>query len=162
MAKDLKRASLLSEADKQKLLAKASAKKPVARVQTSTDTTTRRAEFNSSPLPIEQQKSTRLLTHGKIWLVLLLIMLCSVALLPKPKLIEYQSAGLVTQSIYIPGFFGRPAVILDTRQRAILAEDEQSLYLCFEGQSTEQCAKYQLLKIQGWIAAALFWYQHQH
>jgi hypothetical protein len=159
MAKQLKKASLLSEADKQKLLKKTSMKKPIQQSVSS---------ISAAPTPVTQRvpRSTQAETNtetatgskAKLVGVLILLMVLALLLLPKPQLLEYQSAGIVTQSIYLPGYLGKPATILDTNQRAVLAEEEQSLYLCFEGQSNEQCAKYQLRKQQGVIAAALFWF----
>ncbi|RRJ21000.1 hypothetical protein EIK76_08930 [Rheinheimera mesophila] len=93
----------------------------------------------------------------KLWLSLVLLLLMAFVIAPKPQLLEYHSAGLTTQSIYMPGWFGAEGIILDTNQRAVLAEDEQRLYLCFADQSKEQCAKYQLRQQQGFIAAAIFW-----
>jgi len=159
MAKQIKKASLLSEAEKQKLLKKAGNKKPISQPQTvspiqSSRTTSRHAANASED---EQTKASSRIAV-KVWFGLVTILLAAFVIAPKPQLLEYQSAGLVTQSIYMPGWFGKPGTILDTNQRAILAEDEQSLYLCFEGQSNEQCAKYQLRKEQGLFAAAMFWY----
>lgn len=160
MAKQLKKASLLSEADKQKLLKKAGNKKPLTQAQTATTaipagrTVTRSATGSNN----EEQTSTSTAKNFKVWAGISIVLLVAFILAPKPQLIEYQSSGLTTQSVYMPGWFGKPGVILDTNQRAVLAEKEQSLYLCFEGQSNEQCAKYHLRKQQGFIAAALFWY----
>ncbi|MDF3124475.1 hypothetical protein [Rheinheimera sp. 1928-s] len=160
MAKQLKKASLLSEADKQKLLKKAGNKKPLTQAQTTTTaipaarTVTRSATRSNN----EEQTSTSTAKSFKVWAGISMVLLVAFILAPKPQLIEYQSAGLTTQSVYMPGWFGKPGVILDTNQRAVLAEEEQSLYLCFEGQSNEQCAKYRLRKQQGFIAAAIFWY----
>ncbi|MCA1928888.1 hypothetical protein [Rheinheimera sp.] len=159
MAKQIKKASLLSEADKQKLLKKAGNKKPISQTQTASPIQSIRStsRYATDASEDEQTKASSSFLV-KVWLGLVAILLAAFVLAPKPQLLEYQSAGLVTQSIYIPGWFGKPGTILDTNQRAILAEDEQSLYLCFEGQSNEQCAKYQLRKEQGLIAAAMFWY----
>ena len=159
MAKQLKKASLLSEADKKKLLKKTSMKKPIQQSVSS---------VSAAPTPATQtvhrsapaETNTETATGSKAKLVggMILLMVLALLLLPKPQLLEYQSAGIVTQSIYLPSYLGKPATILDTNQRAVLAEEEQSLYLCFEGQSNEQCAKYQLRKQQGVIAAMLFWF----
>jgi hypothetical protein len=159
MTRQIKKASLLSEADKQKLLKKAGSKKPIQQSAQS---------VSAVPHNTAQQVSGRTQTEAtvnkaagskaKLWGSLLVLIVPALLLLPKPQLLEYQSAGIVTQSIYLPSYLGKPATILDTNQRAVLAEEEQSLYLCFEGQSNEQCAKYQLRKQQGVIAAALFWF----
>ncbi len=163
MAKQIKKASLLSEADKQKLLKKAGNKKPLTQAQTTNTATpaVRTVTRSATRLTTEEQTSTSTAKNFKVWTGISIILLLAFILAPKPQLIEYQSAGLTTQSVYMPGWFGKPGVILDTNQRAVLAEEERSLYLCFEGQSNEQCAKYQLRKQQGFIAAAIFWYSSQ-
>lgn len=159
MAKQIKRASLLSEADKQKLLKNAGSKKPISPTQTTAAVSAAPAVSRTAARrPAAEISSKASSAKTKVGLGIALILLATFVVAPKPTLIEYHSAGLTTQSIYMPGWFGQPGVILDTNQRALMAEDEQSLYLCFEGQSREQCAKYQVRQQQGMIAAALFWY----
>ncbi len=159
MAKKIKKASLLSEADKQKLLKKAGNKKPLTQTQAiaSTVTATRTVSSASSRLASQQQSPASTGKNTRIWLGITVVLCAVFIMAPKPQLLEYHSAGLSTQSIYMPGWFGQEGTILDTNQRAVLAEQEQTLYLCFEGQSNEQCAKYQLRQQQGFIAAAVFW-----
>jgi hypothetical protein len=157
MANQIKKASLLSEADKQKLLKNAGSKKPISQTQTTT-TAARPVSQASVRRTAEEQINTASSSKAKVWLYMAIVLLTLFVITPKPALLEYHSAGLTTQSIYMPGWFGQPGIILDTNQRALLAEDEQSLYLCFDGQSREQCAKYQLRQQQGMFAAALFWY----
>ncbi|RVT44086.1 hypothetical protein EMM73_17605 [Rheinheimera sediminis] len=159
MAKQLKKASLLSEAERQKLLKKAGNKKPLTQAQTSAATrppatVSSRVENRSSS---EEHTESPIGSNTKIWWSTAVLFFIILLLTPKPALLEYQSAGLTTQSIYMPGWFGKPGIILDTNQRAILAEEEQSLYLCFESKTNEQCAKYQLRKQQGLVSAVLFW-----
>lgn len=162
MAKEIKKASLLSEADKQKLLKKAGSKKLIDQAQNSAASVPPvRSSSRAASRHIADNPATPSGTKTKVWLGLILLLLVAVVITPKPQLLKYQSAGLVTQSIYIPGWFGKAGTILDTNQRALLAEDEQSLYLCFEGQTNEQCAKYQLRQQQGLFAAAMFWYSSQ-
>lgn len=160
MAKQIKKASLLSEADKQKLLKKAGNKKPLTQPQTTATPTsvTRTVSRPAARMNSEEQANTSIAKTLKLWSGLMVLALAALIIAPTPQLLEYHSAGLTTQSIYMPGWFGKEGIILDTNQRAVLAEDEQTLYLCFEGQSNEQCAKYQLRKQQGLIAAALFWF----
>ena len=161
MAKQIKKASLLSEADKQKLLKKAGNKKPLTQPQTTAtpSSVTRTVSRPATRMNPEEQVNTSTAKSIKLWSSLLAVLvLASFIIAPTPQLIEYHSAGLTTQSIYMPGWFGKAGTILDTNQRAVLSEEEQSLYLCFEGQSNEQCAKYQLRKQQGLIAAAIFWF----
>lgn len=159
MAKQIKKASLLSEAEKQKLLQKAGNKKPITQTLNSTAAN---PAVRAVPRPLARSLSAEQISSSsaktKVWVGTAIILLSAFFIAPKPQLLEYQSAGLITQSVYMPGWFGRPGIILDTNQRAILAEEEQSLYLCFDGQSNEQCAKYQLRRQQGFIAAGLFWY----
>lgn len=159
MAKQLKKASLLSEADKQKLLKKAGNKKPLTQAQTTTTAipAVRSVSRSAIRLSAEEQTNTPTANKAKIWGGVA-VLLTALIIVPKPQLLEYQSAGLITKSIYMPGWFGKPGVIVDTNQRAVLAEEEQSLYLCFEGQTNEQCAKYQLRQQQSFIAATLFWF----
>jgi len=160
MAKQIKKASLLSEAEKQKLLKKAGNKKPITQSSAAAPAAAAadRAISRYATRPkVEEVPSAA--NKAKVWFGLAVLLLTAFVIAPKPQLLEYQSAGLITQSIYMPGWFGKPGVILDTNQRAVLAEEEQSLYLCFEGQSKEQCAKYQLRQQQGFIAAGLFWYK---
>ncbi len=163
MAKQIKKASLLSEAEKQKLLKKAGNKKPISSSETTTASiqSARTASRSGTGASADELTRPTSALAIKLWLSLAVILCATFVIAPKPQLLEYQSAGLVTQSIYMPGWFGKPGTILDTNQRAILAEEEQSLYLCFEGQSNEQCAKYQLREEQGFIAAAIFWYSSQ-
>jgi hypothetical protein len=161
MAKQIKKASLLSEADKQKLLKKAGNKKPLTQPQTTATPTsvTRTVSRSAARLtPAEEQSSTSTAKTIKLWSGLAALVLAAFIIAPTPQLLEYHSAGLTTQSVYMPGWFGKAGTILDTNQRAVLSEEEQTLYLCFEGQSNEQCAKYQLRKQQGLIAAAIFWF----
>jgi hypothetical protein len=160
MAKQIKKASLLSEADKQKLLKKAGSKKPLTQAQnTVTAAPVARTVSRSAYRPnTEEQAGTSAAKTIKIWGGIVILLLAAFVIAPKPQLLEYHSAGLTTQSVYMPGWFGKPGTILDTNQRAVLAEDEQRLYLCFEGQSNEQCAKYQLRHQQGFIAAAIYWF----
>lgn len=161
MAKQIKKASLLSEADKQKLLKKAGNKKPLTQPQVTAAPTsvTRTVSRSAARLsPVEEQASSTTAKTIKLSAGIVLLALATFIIAPTPQLLEYQSAGLTTQSIYMPGWFGKEGTILDTNQRAVLSEEEQTLYLCFEGQSNEQCAKYQLRKQQGLIAAALFWF----
>ncbi len=159
MTRQIKKASLLSEADRQKLLKKAGSKKPLTQPQnTAAAPVARSVSGSASRLNTEQQAVTSPAKNIKLWLGLAFILLAAFVIAPKPQLLEYHSAGLTTQSVYMPGWFGKPGIILDTNQRALLAEEEQTLYLCFEGQSNEQCAKYQLRQQQGFIAAALFWF----
>lgn len=159
MAKQIKKASLLSEADKQKLLKKAGNKKPLTQPQTTTSASAvgRGLSGSANRLATEQHTVVSTKKNIKLWLSLVLLLLMVFVIAPKPQLLEYHSAGLTTQSIYMPGWFGAEGIILDTNQRAVLAEDEQRLYLCFADQSKEQCAKYQLRQQQGFIAAAIFW-----
>lgn len=160
MARQIKKASLLSEADKQKLLKKAGNKKPLTQAQNTAPAAPvmRTVSGSAGKSSTEEQVGTSTAKTTKIWLGLALLLLAAFVIAPKPQLLEYHSAGLTTQSIYMPGWFGKPGTILDTNQRALLAEEEQLLYLCFEGQSNEQCARYQLRQQQGFIAAALFWF----
>ncbi len=159
MTRQIKKASLLSEADRQKLLKKAGSKKPLTQPQnTASAAPAARTVSAASRRPTEEQAVTSSAKTIKIWLGLGLLLLAIFVIAPKPQLLEYHSAGLTTQSLYMPGWFGKPGIILDTNQRALLAEDEQALYLCFEGQSNEQCAKYQLRQQQGFIAATIFWF----
>ena len=159
MAKQIKRASLLNEADKQKLLKKAGNKKPLTQTTITPITPTSVARtVTRGSLNTEKQASDSTVKTVKIWAGVAVLLLVAFAIAPKPQLLEYHSAGLTTQSVYMPGWFGKAGTILDTNQRAVLSEEEQSLYLCFEGQSNEQCAKYQVRQQQGFIAAALFWY----
>jgi len=160
MAKQIKKASLLSEADKQKLLKKAGNKKPLTQPQTTATPTsvTRTVSRSAAHMNTEEQTSASTARTIKLFGGLVVFVLATFILAPTPQLLEYQSAGLTAQSVYMPGWFGKPGTILDTNQRAVLSEEEQTLYLCFEGQSNEQCAKYQLRKQQGLIAAALFWF----
>lgn len=160
MAKQIKKASLLSEADKQKLLKKAGNKKPLTQPQTTAtlSSVTRTVSRPATRVNSEEQASTSTAKSIKLWSGLAVLLLASLIIAPTPQLLEYHSAGLTTQSIYMPGWFGKAGTILDTNQRAVLSEEEQTLYLCFEGQSNEQCAKYQLGKQQGLIAAAIFWF----
>lgn len=159
MAKQIKKASLLSEADKQKLLKKAGSKKPLAQAQNTVTAApvARTVSRSASRLHTEEQTGTSTAKTIKIWAGITAFLIAAFVIAPKPQLLEYHSAGLTTQSVYMPGWFGKPGIILDTNQRAVLAEDEQRLYLCFEGQSNEQCAKYQLRQQQGFIAAVIFW-----
>lgn len=159
MAKQIKKASLLSEAEKQKLLKKAGNKKPLTQPQNTASSATelRTASRSASKRATEEQAATSTATMRNICLGLALLVLVVFVIAPKPQLLEYHSAGLTTQSIYMPGWFGAEGTILDTNQRAVLAEDEQRLYLCFAEQSKEQCAKYQLRQQQGFIAATMFW-----
>lgn len=162
MAKEIKRASLLSEADKQKLLKKAGSKKLLAQEPTNTAPAAAvRSVSRVAARPAVDNTKNSSGQKAKVWLSLLTLLLIVFVITPKPALLQYQSAGLVTQSIYIPGWFGKSGTILDTNQRAVLVEEEQSLYLCFEGQTREQCSKYQLRQQQGLFAAALFWYSSQ-
>jgi len=160
MAKQIKKASLLSEADKQKLLKKAGNKKPLAQAQTiaPTVTTSRTVSPASARLGSQEQNPVSDGKNFRIWLAIAVVIAVAVIMAPKPQLLEYHSAGLSTQSIYMPGWFGQEGTILDTNQRAVLAKEEQTLYLCFEGQSKEQCAKYQLRQQQGFVAASIFWF----
>lgn len=160
MAKQIKKASLLSEAERQKLLKKAGNKKPISQTQTTTTAVPAARTVSRSTIRqnTEEHTGTSSSKKTKLWASAAIALLTAVIIAPKPALLEYQSAGLITQSLYMPGWFGQPGVIMDTNQRAVLAEEEQSLYLCFEGQSNEQCAKYQLRQQQGFIAAALFWF----
>lgn len=160
MARQIKKASLLSEAEKQKLLKKAGNKKPIHQAQSITAANPAVSSISRSVVRSanEQQVNNPAANKAKLWVSAIVILLTAFILAPTPQLLEYQSAGLTTQSVYIPGWFGKPGIILDTNQRAVLAEEEQSLYLCFEGQTKEQCAKYQLRQRQGLIAAAIFWY----
>lgn len=160
MAKQIKKTSLLSEAERQKLLKKAGNKKPITQAQATTvaipaaHSVPRSAKRSAS----QEQTDNTSGSKAKLWAGITVLLLSVFIIAPKPQLLEYQSAGLITKSIYMPGWFGKPGTILDTNQRAIVAEDEHSLYLCFEGQSNEQCAKYQLRQQQGLIAATLFWF----
>ncbi len=160
MIKQIKKASLLSEAERQKLLKKAGNKKPISQTQSTTTEIPYTGPVSRSAIrqSTEQQTATSSSKKNKLWASTVIALLAAIVIAPKPLLLEYQSAGLITKSIYMPGWFGKPGVILDTNQRAVLAEEEQNLYLCFEGQSNEQCAKYQLRQRQGFIAAALFWF----
>jgi hypothetical protein len=161
MAKQIKKASLLSEADKQKLLKKAGNKKPLTQPQAiATPTSVTRTVSRSAArlAPAEGQASTSTAKTIKISASIVVLALAALIIAPTPQLLEYHSAGLTTRSVYMPGWFGKAGTILDTNQRAVLSEEEQTLYLCFEGQSNEQCAKYQLRKQQGLIAAATFWF----
>lgn len=160
MAKQAKRTSLLSEADRQKLLKKAGNKKPITQGQSAAEgtSTARTLPRSANSFSTDELTKTPSAHKTKIWLGAAVLLITVFITAPKPQLLEYQSLGLITKSIYMPGWFGKPGVILDTNQRAVLAEDEQSLYLCFEGQSNEQCAKYQLSRQQSFIAATVFWY----
>ncbi len=163
MAKQVKRASLLSEADKQKLLKKAGNKKPLAKAQAATTAPSAPVSDRmvSAQPALQKQKSGSIGIGIKLWSVVAALLLIAFILVPKPKLLEYESAGLTTQSIYMPGWFGAQGTILDTNQRALLAEDEEILYLCFAGQSNEQCTKYQIRQQQSFIAAAQYWLSTQ-
>ena len=160
MAKQIRKASLLSEAEKQKLLKKAGNKKPITQPQTmaTPSSVTHTASRPATRMNSEEQATTSTAKTVKLFSGLAVLVLASFIIAPTPQLLEYQSAGLTTQSIYMPGWFGKAGTILDTNQRAVLSKEEQSLYLCFESQSNEQCAKYQLHKQQGLIAAAIFWF----
>jgi hypothetical protein len=160
MAKQIKKTSLLSEAERQKLLKKAGNKKPITQPQATTAAipAARSVSRSANRSASQEQADNPSGSKKKLWGGIAVLLLSVFIIAPKPQLLEYQSAGLITKSIYMPGWFGKPGSILDTNQRAIVAEDEYSLYLCFEGQSNEQCAKYQLRQQQGLIAAALFWY----
>lgn len=156
MAKELKKTSLLSEAEKQKLLKKGQAKKPVAAASAAP---ARSGYVGSASAPARAEAVTEpevKPSKAKYWLGLAVLLLVAVVICPKPQLVHYQTAGMTTSSVYMPGWFGGEGRILDTKQRAVLSEQEQSLYLCFSEQKTEQCIKYQVKQQQGPVAALLY------
>jgi len=161
MAKELKKASLLTEAEKQKLRKKSATKKLVA--QHTEPTAARSGYVGSLSTPRYRQAAEPVATNktvSRYWFILLLLFLLAVVFSPKPQLVQYHTAGMTTTSIYMPGWFGQPGSILDTKQRALLSVEEQSLYLCFPDQQTEQCTKYQIKELKGPFAA--LWYLLRH
>lgn len=161
MAKEVKKTSLLTEAEKQKLLKKGQSKKPVSSATSAEPA--RSGYVGTAPAPRRSEATAEpevKTSKAKYWLVLAVLVLVALFVSPKPQLVQYQTAGMTTTSVYMPGWFGAEGRIMDTQQRALLSEKEQSLYLCFSEQKPEQCIKYQVKQQQGPIAALLYMSRH--
>lgn len=75
-------------------------------------------------------------------------------IVPKPKLLVYQKLGLVSNSIYIPGWFGATGYIMDSSQRVIIEDNLGLVYLCYQkDQPKEHCNRYTFVEEKGMIAA---------
>ena len=110
-----------------------------------------------------QQKQTKTATVvnkssgvKKFFQLFFILFLIGLIIIPKPKLLVYQKLGLVTNSVYIPGWFGAPGKIIDSSQRIIIEENLGLVYLCYKKtQPKEHCNRYTFVEEKGMFAALM-------
>lgn len=90
----------------------------------------------------------------KFFQLIFVLFIVGLIIVPKPKLLVYQKLGLVTNSVYIPGWFGAAGHIVDSTQRVIIEENLGLVYLCYQrDQPIEHCNRFTFVEEKGMIAA---------
>lgn len=88
------------------------------------------------------EKATRVKV-ALVGIVLLLLLL-----FPKPQLIRYEYANMVSESIYWDGLYG-PAQLLDSNAKFVsLDEDTDHLHVCFNKEN-DNCLRYKIIENKG-------------
>lgn len=72
---------------------------------------------------------------------------------PKPTLLTYKKLGMVSESVYWPGLFGKGATLIDSNLHPTYDSSRNSLYLCSNLQKPESCQKYQVIADNGLFSA---------
>ncbi|MEL0654104.1 hypothetical protein V6257_03595 [Pseudoalteromonas issachenkonii] len=85
-----------------------------------------------------------------ISLVLVIVMILA---FPKPTLLTYKKLGMVSESVYWPGFLGHGATLIDSNLHPNYDSSRESLYLCSDLQKPQSCQKYQVIADNGLFSA---------
>lgn len=91
--------------------------------------------------------------------VISLFALLAIAI-PKPSLITYQKLGIVTNSIYWPGFLIFESQLLDSNLTVSGNIENNSLYICDQLNNKASCQKYKIIEQQGFFASIAHYFSH--
>lgn len=86
------------------------------------------------------------------WYVLALVILI-LLFMPKPTLITYEKLGMVTSSVYWPGFFNYGAMLFDSSLEPVADLNRGTLYLCQDTSMPTTCHKYNITQQHGFFPA---------
>ena len=101
-------------------------------------------------------KATQKSATKKFTQIMLGAFILGLIIVPKPKLLVYKKLDLVGQSIYLPGWFGTPGQLLDSKQRVIIEDSLGLVYLCYqENLPKEHCNRFKFVEQKGMIAAII-------
>ncbi|WP_024593575.1 MULTISPECIES: hypothetical protein [unclassified Pseudoalteromonas] len=137
--------------NKQSLLGKAPARKKTAQKRKPQRSTQRPSpsELNSSAKNDISQKTTQ----KKGLFISLAVVAVIILAFPKPTLLTYKKLGMVSESVYWPGFFGKGANLIDSNLHPTYDSSRESLYLCSDLQKPQSCQKYQVIADNGLFSA---------
>ena len=140
MSNNTKKQSLLGKTPQKR---KTPVKKPRNRPQTASQ-----SSANPTSTPADQPVKSK-----KGLLITLAIIFAVAIIFPKPTLLTYKKLGMVSESIYWPGVFGKGAMLIDSNLHPQLDSKRKSLYLCSDLQKPQSCQKYQVIADNGLFAA---------
>lgn len=85
------------------------------------------------------------------------ILIAAFVLLPKPELLKYRSANIVSEAIYWDTF-GPSGVLSDSHADFIKYDrDTQHLHICYGKRENSNCQDYQVIENKGTMAALTHW-----
>lgn len=90
-------------------------------------------------------------SHAKYFLLGFIVL--AGLIIPKPNLIKYQKLGVVTESIYWPGFIGIEAKLFDSNLTVSGDIDSGALYFCDQLNTEIGCQKYHIIEQKGLFGA---------
>lgn len=92
--------------------------------------------------------------------VLATIVIVSLIVIPKPKLIHYQKLSVEAYSIYVPGIIEKNGSLIDSEQTAIIDTKLNLLFLCRGDQKTGECLQYEIIETRGIFITIWFWFKN--
>lgn len=92
-----------------------------------------------------------------IWLLVTVILVSIAIVLPKPQLLRYEKANIVSEAVYWEGF-GASGVLSDADASFVtLDSDTDHLHICYGTPSDiRNCQIYQVVENKGFISALVF------
>ncbi|MBQ4833074.1 hypothetical protein J8L70_07465 [Pseudoalteromonas sp. MMG010] len=111
----------------------------------------------SEKKPGAPQKKTR---SKKVGFTLLASCLLVLFIFPKPTLLSYQKLGMLSESIYWPGFFGYGSRLVDSHFHPQVDSDRKTLYLCSDKANPKSCQKYTIVADKGVVSALKAYFNH--
>ncbi|MBQ4857118.1 hypothetical protein [Pseudoalteromonas sp. MMG007] len=136
--------------NKQSLLGKTPARKKTAQKRKPQPSTQRSQTSNENVQTLNDERKH---TKPKKGLFITFAVIAVIILaFPKPTLLTYKKLGMVSESIYWPGVFGKGAMLIDSNLHPQFDSKRKSLYLCSDLQKPQSCQKYQVIADNGVFA----------